>query len=88
MKKNVFFRYVIDFGFVIKGTQKVKKFKLKNQGWNALTLAIDKVTLDSNGFALEPDSIMRLPGQPEFAPTEMPLMIRLPMALLGSMRRT
>ena len=68
--------YVIDFGFVIKGTQKVKKFKLKNQGWNALTLAIDKVTLDSNGFALEPDSIMRLPGQPEFATTEMTLTLQ------------
>eukprot|EP00966_Prymnesium_polylepis_P069267 1609702-Prymnesium_polylepis.1 len=48
-------KYVLDFGNVVKGASKKKSFKLKNTGWSAVSLQIDKNALLAAGFRIEPD---------------------------------
>ena len=57
--------YVLDFGHVIKGTQKKKVFKLRNAGWNYVSLDIDKNAIAPYGLRVEPDKLVKLPGLPD-----------------------
>ena len=63
-------KYVLDFGNVIKGMQRKKIFRLKNVGWQAVSLDIDKNTLTGFGLRVEPDKVVKLPGLPEPETTE------------------
>ena len=57
--------YVLDFGNIIKGTQKKKVFKLRNAGWGYVSLDIDKNAIAPYGLRVEPDKLVKLPGLPE-----------------------
>ena len=57
--------YVLDFGNVIKGAQKKKVFKLRNCGWNYVSLDIDKNAIAPYGLRVEPDKLVKLPGLPD-----------------------
>ena len=50
-------KYVLDFGNVIKGMQRRKVFRLKNVGWQAVSLDIDKNALTGMGLRVEPDKV-------------------------------
>lgn len=63
-------KYVLDFGNVVKGASKKKVFRLKNAGWHAISLDIDKNSLLANGFRTDPDKVVKLPGLPEQETTE------------------
>ena len=67
--------YCIDFGNVVKGTQRVKRFRLQNLGWHPITVNVDKKALRP-GVIVEPDSVQRLPGQPEFGTADMALTLK------------
>ena len=62
--------YVLDFGYVIKGTQKSKKFKMDNISSSPITFSIDKYVLESHGFYMDPKFVIRLQGAYEFASTD------------------
>ena len=51
-------KYVLDFGNVIKGMQRKKIFRLKNIGWQAVSLDIDKNVLTGLGLRVEPDKVL------------------------------
>ena len=63
-------KYVLDFGNVIKGMQRKKVFRLKNVGWQSVSLDIDKNAVQSYGIRVEPDKVVKLPGLPEPETTE------------------
>ena len=73
--ERVVSEYCIDFGYVVKGTQRVKRFRLQNLGWHPITVNVDKGALRP-GIAVEPDSVQRLPGQPEFGTADMALTLK------------
>ena len=54
-------KYVLDFGNVIKGMQRKKIFRLKNVGWQPVSLDIDKNILSGMGLRVEPDKVLALP---------------------------
>ena len=61
LKKNppAVSHYVLDFGYVVKGTQKTKTFKLENISSTPITFSIDRL-------AMEPKYVIRLPGAYDF----------------------
>eukprot|EP00854_Cymbomonas_tetramitiformis_P000766 gene766-1240_t len=63
-------RYLCDFGNVTKGTHKVKKLRLQNVGAGPVSVYMDKKALPP-GVTVEPDSIVRLPGAPDFETVDM-----------------
>ncbi|QDZ25387.1 hypothetical protein HOP50_17g79270 [Chloropicon primus] len=58
--------YVLDFGYVVKGTTKTKNFKLENISSTPITFGIDRYALESVGFSMEPKYVIRLPGAYDF----------------------
>ena len=70
-QRVVLSRYTLDFGNVIKGTHKRRTFRLTNTGLYPATLNIEKHVLASYGFALEPETVIRLPGAPDHESVDM-----------------
>ena len=57
LKKNppAVSHYVLDFGYVVKGTQKTKTFKLENISSTPITFSIDRLAMEAVGFSMEPN---------------------------------
>ena len=69
-------KYVLDYGPVIKGTSKTKRFRLQNIGFHHVSFSVDASLLASCGFSLDPETTVRLPGAPEFETTELALTLQ------------
>ncbi|KAF0682818.1 Aste57867_25117 [Aphanomyces stellatus] len=54
-------QYILDFGNVVSGTHRVKKFLLTNTGQVPTSFQIDKNLALSRGFSIEPERVVRLP---------------------------
>lgn len=46
--------------------QKVRKFRLQNTSFQAVSFALNKKALEAAGVRIEPDAISKLPGAPDF----------------------
>ncbi|PNH08880.1 Hydrocephalus-inducing protein [Tetrabaena socialis] len=62
--------YVLDFGYVVKGLTRTRKFKLTNTSSQQVTFRFDKSLLEQAGFKVDPEVVSRLPGAPDFASAE------------------
>ncbi|OQR81932.1 hydrocephalus-inducing protein, partial [Thraustotheca clavata] len=64
-------QYILDFGNVVTGTHRVKKFVVTNTGHVPTSFQIDKNLALSRGFSIEPERVVRLPEKKgvEFAVT-------------------
>ncbi|CAK4295658.1 unnamed protein product [Aphanomyces euteiches] len=64
-------QYILDFGNVVSGTHRVKKFHITNTGQVPTSFQIDKNLALSRGFSIEPERVVRLPEKKsiEFAVT-------------------
>lgn len=78
-------QYILDFGAVVKGTSRTRKFKLVNPSSQAATLRWDKAVLESWGIKVEPEAVSKLPGLPEPGSMEvtMTLQAAKPQVALG-----
>eukprot|EP00232_Nephroselmis_pyriformis_P008175 CAMPEP_0182895474 /NCGR_PEP_ID=MMETSP0034_2-20130328/25702_1 /TAXON_ID=156128 /ORGANISM="Nephroselmis pyriformis, Strain CCMP717" /LENGTH=2117 /DNA_ID=CAMNT_0025029307 /DNA_START=132 /DNA_END=6482 /DNA_ORIENTATION=- len=63
-------QYTCDFGHVVKGTHRVRKFRLSNMGIQLVSYHVDKSLLAQHGFTMEPDNVSKLPGYPDFESVE------------------
>nr|CCA18905.1 PREDICTED: similar to hydrocephalus inducing putati [Albugo laibachii Nc14] len=54
-------QFFLDFGNVIHGMHKAKKFKLTNIGGMPASLQLDKNLVAAKGFCIEPDRLLRIP---------------------------
>eukprot|EP00935_MAST-01C_sp_MAST-1C-sp1_P000586 g586.t1 len=54
-------RNVCDFGHVVSGQHKQKRFKLYNTGHIPISFGIDKKLSVARGFTIEPEKVVRLP---------------------------
>lgn len=64
-------QFVLDFGNIVLGTHKVKKFSITNVGQVPVSFQLDKNLASSSGFQIEPERVVRLPEKQavEFAVT-------------------
>ncbi|ETV98760.1 hypothetical protein H310_08827 [Aphanomyces invadans] len=53
-------QYILDFGNVVSGTHRVKKFLLTNTGQVPTSFQIDKNLALARGFSIEPERVVRL----------------------------
>ncbi|GAB9466133.1 Hydrocephalus-inducing [Globisporangium polare] len=54
-------QFVLDFGNVVLGTHKIKKFSITNIGHVPASFQLDKNFALSRGFQIEPERVVRLP---------------------------
>lgn len=54
-------QFVLDFGNVVLGTHKIKKFAITNIGHVPASFQLDKNLALSRGFQIEPERVVRLP---------------------------
>ncbi|KAF1330314.1 Hydrocephalus-inducing protein, partial [Globisporangium splendens] len=54
-------QFVLDFGNVVLGTHKIKKFSITNIGHVPVSFQLDKSFALSRGFQIEPEHVVRLP---------------------------
>lgn len=54
-------QFVLDFGNVVLGTHKIKKFSITNIGPVPASFQLDKNSALSRGFQIEPERVVRLP---------------------------
>ncbi|KDO23200.1 hypothetical protein SPRG_10008 [Saprolegnia parasitica CBS 223.65] len=54
-------QYILDFGNVVTGTHRVKKFVVTNTGHVPASFQVDKNLALSRGFAIDPERVVRLP---------------------------
>lgn len=54
-------QFTLDFGNVIHGMHKVKKFKLTNIGGMPASFQFEKNLATAKGFCIEPDRVLRIP---------------------------
>ncbi|TMW60398.1 hypothetical protein Poli38472_000440 [Pythium oligandrum] len=54
-------QFVLDFGNVVLGTHKIKKFSVINIGHTPASFQLDKNLAQSRGFQIEPERVVRLP---------------------------
>lgn len=66
-----FAQYVCDFGHVVKGTTRTRRFKVTNISELQLTARMEKKMLEDCGITVEPDTFKKLQGVPEFESAEM-----------------
>lgn len=66
-------RYVYDFGHVVKGTSRHKRFRMQNVGAHQVIFSWDKSVLAAHGFSVSPDVMPKLPGAPEYESTDVTL---------------
>lgn len=64
-------QFVLDFGNIVMGTHKVKRFSITNVGQVPVSFQLDKNLASSSGFQVEPERVVRLPEKQsvEFAVT-------------------
>ncbi|RLN87341.1 hypothetical protein BBJ28_00008070 [Nothophytophthora sp. Chile5] len=64
-------QFVLDFGNVVVGTHKIKRFSITNIGHGPASFQLDKNLANSRGFQIEPERVVRLPEKQavEFAVT-------------------
>lgn len=65
--------YCLDFGFLIKGSQSTKTFRIQNTSTQSLQLSVDRTLLEAYGCSLTPEKLGKLAGPPEFASMELAL---------------
>jgi hypothetical protein len=56
-------RYVYDFGHVVSGTIRHKRFRMQNVGAYPVIGTWDKTLLAANGFSVSPENMPKLPGR-------------------------
>jgi len=78
-------RYFCDFGYVVKGTHKVKKLKVQNITSQQVSYAIDKKLIPP-GFSIDPESVQKLPGAPEFEVLDMTVTLQTGSLSVGELR--
>ncbi|KXZ49496.1 hypothetical protein GPECTOR_21g722 [Gonium pectorale] len=90
--------YVLDFGYVVKGLSRTRKFKITNTSNQQVSFRFEKGLLENHGFKVEPEVVSRLPGAPDFGTIEVavtlqanksnvqpgPLELTYPIAIKGS----
>eukprot|EP00644_Phytophthora_capsici_P002092 jgi/Phyca11/21187/fgenesh1_pg.PHYCAscaffold_84_\ len=54
-------QFVLDFGNVVVGTHKFKRFSVTNIGHGPASFQLDKNLASSKGFQIEPERVVRLP---------------------------
>ncbi|KAK1936582.1 Hydrocephalus-inducing protein [Phytophthora citrophthora] len=54
-------QFVLDFGNVVVGTHKIKRFSVTNIGHGPASFQLDKNLASSKGFQIEPERVVRLP---------------------------
>ncbi|GMF21897.1 unnamed protein product [Phytophthora lilii] len=54
-------QFVLDFGNVVVGTHKIKRFNVTNIGHGPASFQLDKNLASSRGFQIEPERVVRLP---------------------------
>ncbi|KAF1774057.1 Abnormal spindle-like microcephaly-associated protein, ASH domain [Phytophthora cactorum] len=54
-------QFVLDFGNVVVGTHKIKRFSVTNIGHGPASFQLDKNLATSRGFQIEPERVVRLP---------------------------
>jgi hypothetical protein len=54
-------QFVLDFGNVVVGTHKIKRFSVTNIGHGPASFQLDKNLASSRGFQIEPERVVRLP---------------------------
>ncbi|OQR91449.1 hydrocephalus-inducing protein [Achlya hypogyna] len=54
-------QYILDFGNVVTGTHRVKKFVITNTGQIPTSFQLDKNLALGRGFAIDPERVVRLP---------------------------
>ncbi|KAG3249966.1 Hydrocephalus-inducing [Phytophthora idaei] len=54
-------QFVLDFGNVVVGTHKIKRFSVINIGHGPASFQLDKNLATSRGFQIEPERVVRLP---------------------------
>ena len=79
--------YLVDFGFVVYDSIRSYVIRVTNNGHFPVSFAPDKSVLSDSGFAIEPDRIRNLPGEPnnesvEFEVTFNPKAAGLPMGVV------
>ena len=79
--------YLVDFGFVVYDSIRSYVIRVTNNGHFPVSFAPDKSVLSGSGFAIEPDRIRNLPGEPnnesvEFMVTFDPKAACLPMGVV------
>ena len=57
--------YVLDFGYVVLGTQRTHVVRATNTGWFPVSFKMDKGGIHSMGFYCELDRVRNLPGAPD-----------------------
>ncbi|EFJ42226.1 hypothetical protein VOLCADRAFT_67248 [Volvox carteri f. nagariensis] len=58
--------YVLDFGYVVKGLTRTRKFRITNTGTQQVSFRFEKGLLEVHGFKVDPEVVARLPGAPDY----------------------
>ncbi|GIL73964.1 hypothetical protein Vretifemale_3957, partial [Volvox reticuliferus] len=62
--------YVVDFGYVVKGLTRTRKFRITNTSSQQVSFRFEKGLLELHGFKVDPEVVARLPGAPDFGSVE------------------
>ncbi|RLN60455.1 hypothetical protein BBP00_00005965 [Phytophthora kernoviae] len=54
-------QFILDFGNVVVGTHKIKRFSVTNIGHGPASFQLDKNLASTRGFQIEPERVVRLP---------------------------
>jgi hydrocephalus-inducing protein len=84
-EEQIISRYFCDFGCVVKGTNKVKKLKLQNITSQQVSYAIDKKLIPP-GFIIDPESVQKLPGAPEYEVLDLTVTLQTGSLSVGELR--
>lgn len=57
--------YLLDFGYVVLGTQQTHVVRATNTGWFPVSFKIERGNIHSMGFIVELDRVRNLPGAPD-----------------------
>lgn len=57
--------YLLDFGYVVLGTQRTHVVRATNTGWCPVSFKMDRGSIHNLGFIVELDRVRNLPGAPD-----------------------
>ena len=57
--------YLLDFGYVVLGTQRTHVVRATNTGWCPVSFKMERGAIHSLGFIVELDRVRNLPGAPD-----------------------
>ncbi|XP_070194710.1 hydrocephalus-inducing protein homolog isoform X4 [Littorina saxatilis] len=57
--------YLLDFGYVVLGTQRTHVVRATNTGWCPVSFKMDRGSIHTLGFIVELDRVRNLPGAPD-----------------------